>query len=72
MTLLKWWKNKDYCIFVITAFLSVLLAALSAVFIVDPYNIILVFLICFIGGTIMRHKKNKLINNLVDKLNKKH
>lgn len=72
MTLLKWWKNKDYCIFVITAFLSVLLSALSAVFIREPYNFILVLLICLIGGNIMKYKKNKLINSLVDKLNKKH
>lgn len=58
---IKWWKYKISWILIITALLSMFFSFLSAKFIIYPYNIIIVLLICFIGGQIMyRSAKNAI------------
>lgn len=72
MTWIKWWKNKDFCVILIAGFLSVILSALSAIFLPleFPYNLMVVLFICAVGGNIMRIKAKKILDKLADKYNK--
>jgi hypothetical protein len=74
MTWVKWWKNKDFCIILIAGFLSVILSALSVEFLPlkFPYNLILVLIICAIGGNVIRIKARRILDKLAKDWLKQH
>lgn len=59
----KWWKNKDIVTIICVLIGAVVVSALCAVFIVEPWNAIVAIVIAIAAGITAR----KLITNAIDK-----
>lgn len=70
MTWIKWWKNKDYCLLLLVVLLIMLGSFLSAKFIIYPMNLIIVLLLCALGGYILKKKMTKIIVNILESKHK--
>ncbi len=64
----KWWKSKFAWTIIGLVALAMVLSFLSAYFIVDPWGLIGVFLICLPTGYILRRMVIKKIDEFVNKL----
>ena len=61
--LFKWWKNKDIIIIICLLIGTVVISALCAAFIVEPWNAIIAIVLALVGGFTAR----KLIIKALDK-----
>lgn len=67
----KWWENKNLLTIVLTALLSVACSVVSAVYIpIFPWNLIVVIIICGIGGGIIYRTARRIIDDFVKSKNK--
>lgn len=65
MTWIKWWADTDLLTIILTGLSAVICSALSAILIpVYPINLIVVLIICAIGGYIMRKTIIKILDDI--------
>lgn len=67
MEVIKWWKNKHFCLIVLTLVLTVVIGGICGYFIPFPYNLVIILILCVVCGIIVRNKVGDLLSEWLSK-----
>lgn len=67
MEVIKWWKNKNFCILLAILLTAVVVSALLGQFVPFPYNLISILVVCGVSGFFARKKLIEVLKEICSK-----